>query len=132
MSSITASGRFLRDDEAAVQGRWVFRSECGADGDSIIVSRCLRGELPEVLVDPRFERSAGAPAARWLLATAGATYEFEAAEVTLLRPRPQLLAPLVAPFSLRPRDRRVLRVLLWLLRLPGGARALRAWHARRG
>jgi hypothetical protein len=129
MSVITAHGRFARDPGAATPGQQVFRASSG--GDCVVVAGWRQGELPEELVDPRFERQGGLRADGWSLATAGSSFEFEATEVTLLEPRPQLLAPLVAPFSLRPRDRRVLRVLLWLLRLPGGARVLRAWHARR-
>jgi hypothetical protein len=132
MSSITASGRFARPPEAAAPRQRIFRSASDPDGDCIVVAGWRRGELPESLVDPRFERLGESHDARWSLATGAATFEFEAAEVTLLEPRPGLLAPLLAPFGLRPRDHRVLRVLLWLLRLPGGARALRAWHARRG
>lgn len=45
--------------------------------------------------------------------------------------RPDLYQELHRPFALRTGDRLAARVLLALLRLPGGARLLRAWHARR-
>jgi hypothetical protein len=45
--------------------------------------------------------------------------------------RPDLYAELHRPFELRAGERMAARVLLALLRLPGGARLLRAWHAKR-
>jgi hypothetical protein len=45
--------------------------------------------------------------------------------------RPDLYAELHRPFALGAFDRFAARLLLVLLRLPGGARLLRAWHAGR-
>ncbi len=46
--------------------------------------------------------------------------------------RPSLFRELHRPFALGAGERVAARCLLALLRLPGGARLLRAWHARRG
>jgi hypothetical protein len=46
--------------------------------------------------------------------------------------RPSLFAELHRPFALRAGEKLAARCLLALLRLPGGAKLLRAWHARRG
>ena len=46
--------------------------------------------------------------------------------------RPSLFADLHRPFALGAGERVAARCLLALLRLPGGAKLLRAWHARRG
>jgi hypothetical protein len=46
--------------------------------------------------------------------------------------RPSLFRELHRPFALGAGERLAARVLLALLRLPGGAKLLRAWHARRG
>lgn len=46
-------------------------------------------------------------------------------------PRPDLLAPLTAPFALRPAARAAAVTLLWAVRVPGAMRLLLAWHARR-
>lgn len=46
--------------------------------------------------------------------------------------RPSLYASLHRPFELRAGERVAARCLLALLRVPGGAKLLRAWHARRG
>lgn len=45
--------------------------------------------------------------------------------------RPDLFAELHRPFSLGRGERLAARTLLALLRLPGGARLLRRWHAKR-
>lgn len=46
--------------------------------------------------------------------------------------RPSLFDELHRPFALGTGERIAARCLLALLRLPGGAKLLRAWHARRG
>ena len=46
--------------------------------------------------------------------------------------RPSLFRDLHRPFALGAGERFAARCLLALLRLPGGAKLLRAWHARRG
>lgn len=58
-------------------------------------------------------------------------FAFQARGVEHLEPRPGLFDPLLAGFSLRPRDRLIVRGLLRLLRWPGGAWLLRVWHVRR-
>lgn len=45
--------------------------------------------------------------------------------------RPDLYAEMHRPFALGRGERLAARVLLALLRLPGGAGLLRRWHARR-
>jgi hypothetical protein len=45
--------------------------------------------------------------------------------------RPDLYAELHRPFALGRGERLAARVLFALLRLPGGARLLRRWHANR-
>ena len=46
--------------------------------------------------------------------------------------RPDLYAELHRPFALGRGERLAARLLLALLRLPGGAGLLRRWHANRG
>jgi hypothetical protein len=52
-------------------------------------------------------------------------------EPPLHEPRPDLYGPLLARFEPTPGERRIGRWLLGLLRFPGAAWLLRAWHARR-
>jgi hypothetical protein len=127
VTNIEAKGRFRRLPSPA--GRVLY----GADPPAtswIDVSGWVGGDLPAVLEDPRFGAE-GAGSGRWRLEQAGGGVDFLAAGVTLFEPRPELLAPLGAPFALKPGERRAARLLLALLRVPGGARLLRAWHARR-
>lgn len=128
VTKIEARGRFERQPSAA--GRALFVST-GGGGAWIDIAGWRGGELPDVLQDPSFHAEVSDPM-RWRLRHAGGDSGFVAAGVTLIEPRPWLLDPLGAPFVLRPGERRAARVLLALLRLPGGARLLRAWHARRG
>lgn len=46
--------------------------------------------------------------------------------------RPSLFRELHRPFALGTGERLAARVLLALLRMPGGAKLLRAWHGSRG
>ena len=46
-------------------------------------------------------------------------------------PHPELYAAILARFAPTPAERRVALMLLALLRVPGVARLLRAWHAHR-
>ncbi len=84
---------------------------------------------PTRVHDPRVEPTGPG---RWRLSCREGEFELRAAGLEWLDPRPQLFQELLAGHALRTRDRVVARGLLLLLGLPGGARLLRAWHARRG
>lgn len=128
MASIVAKGRF--EKRPAPAGRVTFSSGAPA-GPWIEIHGLRAGNLPESLTDPVFTPEAG-DLGRWRVRHGDGELEFFAAGVTLFEPRAGLFEPLRAAFALRPRERRAARILLALLRLPGGARLLRAWHARRG
>jgi hypothetical protein len=88
--------------------------------------------LPAVLHDVEVLREPSPPGARrWRLRALEGEFEFAAGSVERHEPLPGLFDPMLAPHALRPRDRRVVGVLLGLLRLPGGAWLLRSWHAAR-
>jgi hypothetical protein len=127
VAKIEAKGRF--DRQVSAPGRATFIAADGG-GRWIEVTGWLAGDLPERLQDPCFEPPEG-DGSRWRLAHAGGACGFVAAGVVLIEPAPRLLEPLGAPFALKTGERRAVRVLLALLRLPGGPRLLRAWHARR-
>jgi hypothetical protein len=102
----------------------------GGAGPEFMLARSS-GELPSgPLHDPQLEAVAGT--GRWRLACREGNFEFTSAGLEVQQPLPGLFEPMLAGFALRKRDRRVVRWLLRLLRLPGGARLLSAWHARRG
>jgi hypothetical protein len=112
-------------DEGA--GRVVLEAEAPAAG-FVVVSGYDGPALPSRLVAAVLEPVG--PRA-WRLSTDEGAVEFRARGMEVLAPQPALFDKLLAPFALKPRDRRLVRVLLKLLRLPGGAWLLRRWHARR-
>lgn len=67
----------------------------------------------------------------WRLTTREGAIDFTARGVEWLEPVPQLFDGLLAPFVLKQRERMLVRILLQLLKLPGGAWLLRRWHAGR-
>jgi hypothetical protein len=85
-------------------------------------------ELPDALPGARLESRGGGS---YRLQTERGSLEFSARAIDRIAMRPSLLDSLHRPFALGARDRFAARVLLALLRLPGGARLLRLWHARR-
>ena len=85
-------------------------------------------ELPDSITDPRFDEGAHG---HWLLRCHEGSFEFRAGAVQQLEEWPSLYEPLHRRFALSMGDRLAVRVLLGLLRLPGGSRLLRLWHSRR-
>lgn len=106
----------------------VLRSDDGACARLIVLSGYEGPAMPATVTGPLIEDRAGP---RWLLRAAEGAFEFRARTVLHIEERPALYEPLHRPFALSATDRVALRLLLALLRLPGGARLLRFWHARR-
>ncbi|MGE0032040.1 MAG: hypothetical protein AB7T20_13065 [Steroidobacteraceae bacterium] len=112
-------------------GRVVLRRQARDAVHWLVISGFQGPGLPARLTDPAIEPAADAAGA-WHLCCAEGEFHFHARAVDRLATRPALFTPLHRPFALSGTDRLAVRVLLWLLRLPGGARLLRHWHARRG
>ncbi len=129
MEAIDAAGSFsveARRDGAA--GLVLLSGRPGR----IIITGFSGTSLPDVVTDLRLTQcGAGAAVSSWNLACAEGAFAFEARAVEQQEPRPQLFDALLAPHALKPRERLTARCLLWLMRWPGGAGLLRAWHARR-
>lgn len=87
--------------------------------------------LPESITNPAVERRGEADDRSWRLSCDQGHFDFEAQAVERIETWPGLYATLHRPFALSTIDRMAVRVLLALLRLPGGAKLLRRWHARR-
>ena len=123
--------RVLRSAEPA--RTLVLAPEPAGSGPRFVIAGWSGGDLPAVVSRPRLERLADEGASgRFRLSCAEGRFEFGALGVEVLEDRTGLFDVPLAEFALRPRDRSVVRWLLRLLRLPGGARLLRAWHTRRG
>jgi hypothetical protein len=112
-------------------GRMVLRQPARDASHWLVISGFQGPELPAQLTDPAIEPAAD-DAGAWHLRCAEGEFHFRARAVDRLATRPALFAPLHRSSALSGTDRVAVRVLLWLLRLPGGARLLRHWHARRG
>jgi len=119
--------------DADFAGRVVLRAEDRDATSLFVVSRYEGPTLPGTLTDPVIEPLATGDALRpgWRLRSGEGQFEFRALAVDRLEERPALYGPLHLPFALRRSDRAAVRVLLWLLRIPGGARLLRIWHTQR-
>ncbi len=117
--------------ERAGPGHKVALREVAGDRSKYIVISGFRGSpLPDTVSNPRFESREGPGS--WRMTGNQGIFDFEAGAVDEIEARPSLFESLHKPFELTARDRLAVRCLLALLRLPGGARLLRRWHARRG
>lgn len=112
-------------------GRLVLKQEASDTVRCIVIAAFRGPELPSRLTNPIVEPASGSMGA-WRLTCAEGEFHFQARAVDRLSEHPELFAPMHRPFELSGTDRVAVRMLLWLLRLPGGAHWLRRWHARRG
>jgi hypothetical protein len=131
MNEPAGSGIFRVAENGGPGGRVVLRHQADDATHLIVISGFHGPELPARLTNPAIE-PASAAAGEWRLSSAEGEFHFRARTVEQLTERPALFTPLHRSFALSGTDRVAVRVLLWLLRLPGGARLLRHWHARRG
>jgi hypothetical protein len=127
MRAALATGSFRVVEATGTGAR---RLELDGDAGAVVAIAGYAGDvLPARLEAAVLERD-GRPG-HWRLTGRGLNACFEARSVELLEPRPTLFESLLAPHRLRARDRRMIRLLLGMLRLPGGAWLLRTWQARR-
>src|SRR5262245_43048434 len=115
-------------ERAGPARRVQWRAVDGVASDAIVASGYQGAEPPPALTRPRLELR---NATDWRVAAEEGSYEFSARAVDVIALRPGLFAMLHRPFALTSRERLAARCLLALLRLPGGARLLRNWHAKR-
>jgi hypothetical protein len=124
-----ASRTFQVVERSGPGQRTVLRRDGGGSQDLIVVSGFRGPDLPDAIAEPRLLPQGPAS---WRLTSEGGTVDFTARAVDAIEVRPELYAQLHRPFALGAGERLAARVLLALLRLPGGAGLLRRWHARRG
>jgi len=91
----------------------------------VVVAGYEGPSLPPGLEASRLERTGERS---WRLTTRDGAIDFTARGVEWLEPLPRLFDGLLAPFVLKQRERALVRILLQLLKLPGGAWLLRRWH----
>ena len=132
MSGSSPSEVFRIVERAGVGNRLWLRGEEGGDQIAHIAASAYEGPtLPDTVTHPILQRRAGAGPHSWQLGCDQGRFDFESAVVERIETQPALYLPLHRPFALSAADRMAVRILLALLRLPGGARLLRRWHARR-
>ncbi len=114
-------------------GQLHYRSDSGGGRRILDIARYQGPALPALLSSPVVERSGdpGMTPGSWRITCAEGQFEFTALAVAVMEEQPALYEALHRPFSLSTADRLAVRVLLWILRLPGGAGLLRRWQAHR-
>lgn len=125
---VTAAASVYRIASRGPAARLVLRGR-SAEGPELIVIAGYRGPaLPNALTHPALT-SAGDD--RWRLTAAEGAFDFTARGVDRIALRPALFEPMHARFALSRADRVAVRVLLRMLRFPGGTRILRWWQLLR-
>jgi len=131
MPGTNASEEFRAVERTSTANRLWLRGE-GGDRIAHIAASAFQGSsLPDTVTHPVLQRREGAGPRAWQLGCDQGRFDFEASVVERIETRPALYASLHHPFALSMADRMAVRLLLALLRLPGGARLLRRWHAGR-
>lgn len=131
MSAMNSMDTFRVVDRAGGSNRLWLRSEGGDRITHLAASGYQGPSLPETMTNPVFRRQEGAGLRSCRLDTDQGHFEFESAAIERIEARPALYAGLHRSFALSTTDRVAVRLLLALLRLPGGAGLLRRWHASR-
>jgi hypothetical protein len=131
MSGSNPSEVFRIVERAGTGNRLWLRGE-GVDRIAHIAASVYEGPtLPDSVTHPILQRREGAGPHSWQLGCDQGRFDFESAVVERIETQPALYVPLHRPFALSAADRMAVRILLAVLRLPGGARLLRRWHAGR-
>lgn len=132
MSASATSNVYRLRERDGPAGRRILEGTTAGRRELVVIAGFRGAEWPDAIVNPVIEpRGDAAQNTQWRLSTDRGHREFEARAVDRIELRAELYEPLHRPFELGIVDRLSARVLLALLRLPGGARLLRRWHARR-
>jgi hypothetical protein len=115
-------------ERAGPARRVVLRADAADAADLWVLGGFEGPELPTALGRARLEPRGGD---RYRIAADQGSYDFRARAVDRIAMRPSLFEALHRPFALGFGDKLAARALLAILRLPGGARLLRLWHAKR-
>jgi hypothetical protein len=128
MPESTGSGAYRIAERSGPGRRVVLRRESRDAADSFVIAEFRGPKWPAVMTAPAFAKTGGDS---WRVECREGHFEFEARSVDRVVERPALFAKWHRPFALTAPNRVAVRVLLLLLRLPGGERLLSRWHARR-
>jgi hypothetical protein len=115
-------------ERAGPARRVVLRADAAGGADLWVLGGFEGRDLPAALGRARLGPLGGD---RYRIASGQGNFDFSARAVDRIEMRPILFEALHRPFALGVGDRLAARALLALLRMPGGAKLLRLWHARR-
>lgn len=134
MSQVIASGIFQLLERHGPADRLLLRGQTGDCLRWLVFSGYEGPELPDTLTSTtiRVGDSANGPGTVLRIASNEGSFDCRARTVDCVDECPALYEPLHRQFVMKVTDRLAVRVLLGLLRLPGGARLMRLWHSRRG
>ncbi len=108
--------------------RAVLRSQAPGRSEVLVLGGYQGPALPAQIGSPEVEAREGGG---FRIISDQGVLEFDARAIDRIEMRPSLFEALHRPFVLSAGDRLAVRILLALLRLPGGAKLLRLWHSRR-
>ena len=123
-----AATTFRLVDSAGPAQRAVLRAQVPGRSEILVLGGYQGPTLPAQISKPTVEARTGGG---FRFVSEQGVLDFDARAVDRIEMRPSLFDELHRPFALGAGDRMAVRVLLALLRLPGGAKLLRLWHARR-
>lgn len=132
MAGATETNHYRVIERGGPGGRLVLRAVDGDRTNYLVVAGFRGGDWPEAISNLQVVARESAAAGSWRLSSDQGRFDFAAQAVDRVETRPALFEQLHRPFALTATDRIAVRLLLALLRLPGGARLLRSWHSRRG
>ena len=115
-------------DGAGPAQRALLRAETPGCSEILVIGGYQGPALPAQIGNPKVEPRAGGG---FRIISEQGVLDFDARTIDRIEMRPALFEALHRPFAVGAGDRLAIRVLLGLLRLPGGAKLLRLWHARR-
>ena len=123
-----AKTQFRLVDDAGPAQRAVLRTEAPGRSEILVLAGYHGPAIPAAIGNPQVESRADGG---FRITSDQGTLDFDARAIDRIEMRPSLFEELHRPYALGVADRLVARCLLALLRLPGGAKLLRLWHAGR-
>ena len=123
-----AATSFRLVDSAGPAQRAVLRAQTPGRSEVLVLGGYQGPALPAQVGSPKVEAREGGG---FRIISDQGVLDFDARAIDRIEMRPSLFEALHRPFAHSAGDRLAVRILLALLRLPGGAKLLRLWHARR-
>jgi len=133
MNEVISTGSFRVVERHGPAGRLLLRGRIDDRVEYLVIAGYAGPELPQALTNAtvRVDDNAVRAETAWRITSNEGIFNLRARALDRVEECPALYQPMHSKFALAMTDRLAVRVLLGLLRLPGGARLLRLWHSRR-